>query len=126
MALATVVRNEQPRRGNRDDQGRVVWGRSSRLLGLHRRSPQMILDERGFRDAIEGRTLRVGAEEYRLRLVGLSETPNNAVLLAIAVGGTDERIQLQLSDDLRRDPIALRQRVVYFAKRIVTSRQNGQ
>jgi hypothetical protein len=30
------------------------------------------------------------------------------------------REQLQLSEELRRDPIALRQRIVYFAMRIVT------
>jgi hypothetical protein len=80
-----------------------------------------MLDESRLRDLIESRTVRVGAAEYQLRLVGLSETPNNAVLLAIAIGGTDERLHLQLSDSLRRDPIALRQRIVYFVKRIVST-----
>lgn len=78
-----------------------------------------MLDESRLREVIESRTVKVGNDEYRLRLVGLSETPNHAVLLAVAIGGTDERLQLCLSDDLRRDPIALRQRVVYFAKRII-------
>jgi hypothetical protein len=81
-----------------------------------------MLDERGLREVIESRTVRVAGDEVPLRLVGISETPNNAVMLAIAVGGRDERLQLQLSDDLRSDPIALRQRIVYFAKRIVLAR----
>jgi len=80
---------------------------------------QLMLDERRIRDVIENWTMKVGGEEYQLRLVGFSETPNKAVMLAIAIDGTNERLQLQLSDDLRRDPIALRQRVVYFARRIV-------
>lgn len=80
-----------------------------------------MLDESRLRDLIESRTVRVGAAEHQLRLVGLSETPNNAVLLAIAIGGTDERLQLQLSDSLSHDPIALRQRIVYFVKRIVST-----
>jgi hypothetical protein len=81
----------------------------------------MMLDERRLRDLIESRTVNVGGEDYQLRLVVLSETPNNGVMLTIAVGASDERLQLHLSGDLRRDPIALRQRVVYFAKRIVTT-----
>jgi hypothetical protein len=81
----------------------------------------MMLDEGRLRALIENRTVKVGAEAYQLRLVGLSETPNRAVMLAIAIDGTDERVQLQLSDDLRYDPIALRQRVVYLAQRIVTA-----
>jgi len=79
------------------------------------------LDEGRLRDLIESRTIKIGAEEYRLRLVGLSETPNNAVLLAIAIGDIDERLQLHLSEGQRRHPILLRQRIVYFAKRIVTT-----
>lgn len=82
-----------------------------------------MLDERSLRYLIEIPTITVGKDEFRLRLVGLSETPNNTVMIAIAVGGIDERLYLQLSDDLQRDPIALRQRVVYFAKRIVMSAQ---
>jgi len=78
-----------------------------------------MLDERGLRDVIESRTVNVRGEEIQLRLVGLSETPNHAVMLAIAVGGTDERLQMHLSDHLRCDPIALRLRVVYFARRIL-------
>ena len=81
----------------------------------------MILDEGRVRDVIESQMVKVGRRYYQLRLVGLSETPNNAVMLALAIAGTDERLQLQLSDHLRRDPIALRQRVVYFVKRIVTT-----
>ena len=83
----------------------------------------MMLDERSLRYLIEVPTIKVGDDEFRMRLVGLSETPNHAVMISIAVGGIDERLQLQLSDDLRRDPIALRQRVVYFAKRIVMNMQ---
>src|SRR5262245_11304468 len=79
----------------------------------------MMLDESRVRDVIESRTVKVGDEEHRLWLVGFSTTPNDGALLAIAISGTDERLQLQVSDDLRRDPIALRQRVVYFAKRVV-------
>jgi len=78
-----------------------------------------MLDERGLRDVIESRTVNVGGEEIQLRLVGLSETPNHAVMLAIVLGGTDERIQMHLSDHLRCDPIALRRRIVYFVRRIV-------
>lgn len=78
-----------------------------------------MLDERSLRYLIEIPTIKVAGEEFQLRLVGLSETPNNTVMISIAVGGIDERLYLQLSDDLQRDPIALRQRVVYFAKRIV-------
>lgn len=78
-----------------------------------------MIDERGVRDVIQNETIKVGTDEYRLWLVGLCETPNNAVLLAIAISGTEERLQLCLSDDLRGDSIALRQRIVYFAKRIV-------
>jgi hypothetical protein len=78
-----------------------------------------MLDERRLRELIENRTMNVGGEDYQLRLVGFSETPNKAVMLAIAIGGADERLHLQLSDDLRGDPIAVRQRVVYFARRIV-------
>jgi len=40
-------------------------------------------------------------------------------MLAIAIGGTDDRLQLHLSTDQLVDPIELRQRVVYFAKRMV-------
>lgn len=79
------------------------------------------LDHDDLRDLIESRTIQVGNEEHRLWLVGLSKTANNGTLLAIAISGTDERLQLQLSDDLRHDPIALRQRVVYFAKRLVNN-----
>ena len=85
------------------------------------RSDEGTLDDDRLRDLIESRTIQVGNEEHRLWLVGFSQTPNNGALLAIAISGTDERLQLQLSDDLRRDPIALRQRVVYFAKRIVNA-----
>jgi hypothetical protein len=85
----------------------------------------MMLDESLLREVIEGRTVKVGDEEYGLRLVGVSETPNQDVMLAIAIGGTEERLQLHLSRDLRCDSIALRQRVVYFVKRIVmTTRQH--
>lgn len=81
-----------------------------------------VLDERRLRDLVQSPTVKVGAEEYQLRLVGLSEAHNKmTLLLAIAIGDIDERLQLQLSEDQRRDPIALRQRIVYFAKRIVTS-----
>ena len=80
-----------------------------------------MLDEGAVRDVIESRAIKVGNEEYRLRLVGFSETPNKAVMLAIAIQGTEERLQLQVSDDLQTDAIALRQRIVYFAKRIVNS-----
>ena len=79
----------------------------------------MMLDENVLRELIEGRPVRVGDEEYPLQLVGVSETPNHAVMLAIAIGGTEERLQLHLAEDLGRDSIALRQRVVYFVKRIV-------
>ena len=82
-----------------------------------------MLDERSLRYLIEIPTIKVGDDEFQLRLEGLSETPNHDVMLSIAVGGIDERLYLQLSDDLRRDPLALRQRVVYFAKRIVTHTQ---
>lgn len=82
-----------------------------------------MLDERCLRYLIEIPTVKVEDEEYRLRLVGLSETPNHTVMIAIAVDGIDERLHLQLSDDLRRDPIAFRKRVVYFAKQIVTNAQ---
>ena len=81
-----------------------------------------VLDEQRLRDLVQSSTVKVGAEEYQLRLVGLSEAHNKmTVLLAVAVGDIDERLQLQLSEDQRRDPIALRQRIVYFAKRIVTT-----
>jgi len=80
-----------------------------------------MLVEPRLRDVIESATVKVGGEEYRLWLVGVSETPNNALMLAISIGGIDEPLQLQLSDELRRDPVALRQRVVYFAKRIVNA-----
>jgi hypothetical protein len=80
-----------------------------------------MLVERRLCDLIENGTIKVGSEEYRLRLVGLSETPNNAVMLAVAISGIDERLQLQLSENLQRDPVALKQRVVYFAKRIVNA-----
>jgi hypothetical protein len=85
----------------------------------------MMLDESHLREVIENRTMNFGGEHYQLRLVGFSETPNQAIMLAIAIGGTDERLYLQLSDDLRRDPIALRQRVVYFARRIVIATRPG-
>lgn len=62
---------------------------------------------RQMRELIESAPIKVAGEEYRLRLVGLSETPNNDLMLAIAVGSIDERLQVQLSDDLRRDPLAL-------------------
>lgn len=84
------------------------------------------LDEGRLRDLIEGRTVTVGGEEYQLRLVGHSETPNNAVLLAIAIGDIEERLQLQLSEGQRRNPIALRQRIVYFAKGMVTTAQRSE
>lgn len=94
--------------------------------GEYPASTEQTIDERRLRDVIESRPLKVGNEECQLRLVGLSVTPNNAVMIAIAIGCTAERLQLQLSDDLRRDPIALRQRIVYFAKRMVTTaRENG-
>lgn len=81
----------------------------------------MKLDEGRLRDLIESRTVKVGDQEHQLRLVGLCETPSNAVMLAIAIRGTDERLQLHLSKDQLHDLIALRQRVVYFAKRIVAA-----
>jgi hypothetical protein len=80
---------------------------------------EMIFDEGRLRELIERRTVRVCGEDYQLRLVGFSETPNHALMLAVAISGIDERLQLHVSDDLRRDPIALTERVVYFAKRIV-------
>jgi hypothetical protein len=79
-----------------------------------------MLDERSLRYLIEVPTIAVADEEFRLRLVGLNETPENTAMISIAVDGIDERLNLQLSDDLRRDPMALRQRVVYFAKRIIS------
>lgn len=82
-----------------------------------------MLDERSLRYLIEIPAITVGDDEFRLRLVGVSETPNNTVMMSIAVDGIDERLYVQLSDDLRHDPIALRQRVVYFAKRIITNTQ---
>ena len=81
----------------------------------------MMLDERSLRYLIEIPSIKVGADEFQLRLVGFSETPNNDVLIAIAIGDIDERLQLQLSEGQRRDPIATRQRIVFFAKRIITT-----
>jgi hypothetical protein len=80
-----------------------------------------MVDERLLGEVIQNETIKIGTEEYRLWLVGLCETPNNAVLLAVTISGTEERLQLCLSDELRGDPFALRQRVVYFAKRIITN-----
>src|SRR4029079_19497542 len=97
----------------------------ARTTSLHVAHPasanKQRLDDAGLRDVIQSQPISIGNEEFKLWLVGLSETANHAKLIAIAISGIDERLQLQLSDDLQRDPMALRQRIVYFAKRIVTA-----
>src|SRR5690242_17174879 len=60
---------------------------------------KQVLNEARLRDVIQSQPITVGEEDFQLWLVGLSETDNHATLIAIAIGGIDERLQLQLSDD---------------------------
>jgi hypothetical protein len=72
------------------------------------------------RKAIEDRAAVIDEARYELRVVGITEHPDGGVRLVIAISGRTGQLQIDVSENLLHDPIAVRQRVVHFVRQILT------
>ncbi len=81
---------------------------------------QLVSGSIGLRQVIEGRPVVVGDNEHKLQLKTITEHPDGGAMVTIAIVGAAEQVQISVSDALLHDPIALRLRVVYFVKRMVS------
>jgi hypothetical protein len=82
-----------------------------------------MFDGLSVRRTIEGRSVVVGAHEHTLQVIGVTEHADGGAKLVIAISGSTRRhLHLDVSEAVLQDPIALRQRVVYFVTQLVTDR----
>jgi hypothetical protein len=77
-------------------------------------------ERNSIRAVLEHLPILISGREYELRLIDVTQRVDGGAMVNIAVVGTAQTLQLNVSGELLQDPIGLRLRATYFLRQMMT------